>query len=175
MGLLPNILTLVRLVLIPVYLLVFYLENPSAHFIALILFILASFTDVLDGYLARKFDTVSKFGKLADPFADKLMQLSVLYTLVDAVYIAKWFFWIILTKETLQILLGLFMLRLKPPIIIAANKYGKATTVLIFLTIILAFFRVPGVYFLQMIVAILALITFFQYVIKFIATYRITT
>lgn len=172
---LPNMLTLLRLVMIPVYLLTFYSENSYAHMVALIIFILASLTDVLDGYLARKFDTVSKFGKLADPFADKLMQLSVLYTLVDAGYIAKWFFWIILTKETLQILLGFFMLRLKPPIIIAANKYGKATTVLVFLTIILAFFRVPGVYFLQIFVAIMALITFFQYNTKFITNYRITT
>uniref|UniRef100_UPI00359F6646 CDP-alcohol phosphatidyltransferase family protein n=1 Tax=Jeotgalibaca porci TaxID=1868793 RepID=UPI00359F6646 len=64
----PNLLTLLRLFMIPIYLLVFYMESPNALQYALFIFIGASFTEVLDGYLARKYEVVSKFGIVADPF-----------------------------------------------------------------------------------------------------------
>ena len=134
---------------------------------ALLVFVLASITDVLDGYLARKFEVVSKFGTVADPFADKMMQLSVLYTLSDANYLKNWFFWIILVKDIFQILLAAIIVNMKPRIIIPANIFGKATTVLLFVTIVLAVFRMPGIVMLQGLVSVLAIITFIQYAFRF--------
>lgn len=168
----PNLLTLLRLFMIPIYLWVFYMNHPNAMVNALYVFILASFTDVLDGYLARKYDVVSKFGIVADPFADKMMQVVVLYSLYDLGFLEVWFFWIILVKEVLQILLGLWMVSLTPRIIVPANIFGKMTTVLVFTTIILAVFKFPGLFWLQAGVGILAVITFTQYVFQFYNKYQ---
>lgn len=163
----PNILTVIRLLMIPFYFMVFYSDLENSLTWALFVFVLASITDVLDGYLARKFEVVSKFGTVADPFADKMMQLSVLYTLSDADYLKNWFFWIILVKDIFQILLAAIIVNMKPRIIIPANIFGKATTVLLFVTIVLAVFRMPGIVMLQGLVSVLAIITFIQYAFRF--------
>lgn len=81
---LPNILTLMRIVLIPVFILVFYLPFKDAHIVAAIIFALASFTDWLDGYLARKLEQLSPFGAFLDPVADKLLVACSLLLLVGA-------------------------------------------------------------------------------------------
>lgn len=159
----PNLLTLLRLLMIPFYFNVFYSGRPNAVMEALYIFVAASVTDVLDGYLARKYQVISNFGKVADPFADKIMQLSVLYTLSDSGYLTIWFFWVILVKEALQIGLGAILVSRRPRIIVQANKYGKATTLLVFLTVILAVLQVPGIGYLQVFVAIWAIFTFLQY------------
>ncbi len=77
----PNILTLLRIVLIPVFILAFYLPYSWAPPLATILFILAALTDWLDGYLARRLDQMSAFGAFLDPVADKLMVVSALVLL----------------------------------------------------------------------------------------------
>jgi cardiolipin synthase (CMP-forming) len=159
----PNILTLIRLFLIPFYLAVFYSDIAHPVRWAMIIFLIASLTDIVDGYIARKFDAISKFGQVADPFADKVMQISVLFSLADINYIEKWFFWIILVKEAFQIMLSIAMLSVKPKVIMPANIFGKVTTVLIFATIILSLFRLPWLIYLQMFVSALAIITFLQY------------
>lgn len=163
-----NILTLLRLLMIPFYFIVFYSNHPDSVMRAMYIFVLASVTDVLDGYLARKYDVTSKFGMVADPFADKMMQLSVLFTLSHVNFLENWFFWFILLKEALQIGLGFVMVSMKPRIIIPANMYGKATTVTIFMTILAAVFQLPGLYFIQIAVSILATITIIQYSFQFI-------
>ena len=80
----PNLLTLMRLVLIPVFIVVFYLPVPGAHSIAAVIFALACFTDWLDGYLARKLKQMSPFGAFLDPVADKLLVSSTLLLLVGS-------------------------------------------------------------------------------------------
>ena len=80
----PNLLTLMRLVLIPVFIVVFYLPVPGAHSIAAVIFALACFTDWLDGYLARKLKQMSPFGAFLDPVADKLLVSTSLLLLVGA-------------------------------------------------------------------------------------------
>lgn len=84
---LPNILTLLRILLIPIFILVFYLPFSWAHSVAAIIFALASFTDWLDGYLARKLGQISPFGEFFDPVADKLLVASSLLLLVGASHI----------------------------------------------------------------------------------------
>ncbi len=81
---LPNLLTLMRIVLIPVFILVFYLPLPWAHGLAAAIFALASFTDWLDGYLARRLEQMSPFGAFLDPVADKLLVACSLLLLVGA-------------------------------------------------------------------------------------------
>lgn len=81
---LPNSLTLGRIVLIPIFIIVFYLPWGWAHFTAAIIFALASFTDWLDGYLARKLHQMSVFGAFLDPVADKLLVASSLLLLVSS-------------------------------------------------------------------------------------------
>lgn len=149
--------------MIPIYFQVFYSDQPNALRNALIIFILASITDVLDGYIARKYDAQSKFGAIFDPLADKLMQLSVIYTLTDAGYLTSWFFNIILTKEISQMLVGGILAGSKKRLVIPANYFGKATTVLIFVTIILSVFDLGFINQLQTLVLILAVITIAQY------------
>lgn len=79
---LPNLLTLMRIVLIPIFIIVFYLPVPWAHGLAAAIFALASFTDWLDGYLARKLEQISPFGAFLDPVADKLLVACSLLLLV---------------------------------------------------------------------------------------------
>jgi len=80
---LPNILTLIRMILIPVLVVVYYLPVPWSHYVATGLFVLAGLTDWLDGYLARKLGQHSPFGAFLDPVADKLMVTTVLVLLVS--------------------------------------------------------------------------------------------
>jgi CDP-diacylglycerol---glycerol-3-phosphate 3-phosphatidyltransferase len=81
---LPNALTLLRMALIPCFVVVFYLPFQRAHLVAAVLFILAAVTDWLDGYLARRLNQMSKFGAFLDPVADKLMVVVVLVVLLEA-------------------------------------------------------------------------------------------
>ncbi len=79
----PNSLTLLRIALIPVFVLIFYLDIRHANFYACAVFVLAALTDMLDGYLARKLEQTSKLGAFLDPVADKLMVAVVLVLLVE--------------------------------------------------------------------------------------------
>ena len=79
----PNQLTLLRILLIPVFIVVFYLPYENSNFLACIIFILAAITDILDGYYARKLNQISSLGVFLDPVADKLMVAIALVLLVQ--------------------------------------------------------------------------------------------
>lgn len=123
---LPNILTMLRLIMIPLFVKVYYLPAPKW---ALVVFLLASATDYLDGYLARKWNQVTSFGKLMDPLADKVMLLTVLFCLSETQpdYLPKWVFYTMLIKEGMMVLGSLFMLGKK--VVVMANWYGKVATI----------------------------------------------
>ena len=78
----PNLLTLLRIALIPIFVIIFYLPWKSAHILTAAIFMLAAFTDWLDGYLARTLHQLSAFGKFLDPVADKLMVAVALVLIV---------------------------------------------------------------------------------------------
>lgn len=80
----PNLLTLLRILMIPIFIIVFYWPSPSAHWVAAIIFAIASITDWLDGYLARRLGQMSSFGAFLDPVADKLLVAASLLLLVGA-------------------------------------------------------------------------------------------
>ena len=139
----PNILTSLRFFLIPVYVLVFCLEDSTKQASAWI-FILASATDVLDGYIARRFDVTTKWGQVMDPLADKLMQITVIISLVCIDRVPIWFVVYLALLETCMILAGAFLFKNK--IYNKANIFGKLNTVLLFVFMLsMLFWHVPTV------------------------------
>ena len=95
----PNRLTLARILAVPVFLLLLYLPFPGHRLIALIVFLLAAGTDVVDGYLARRFGQVTNFGKLMDPLADKLLTLAALLWFVEQHQMPAWVVLIVAARE----------------------------------------------------------------------------
>ena len=129
----PNILTLIRLCLVPVFILVFLLEGGQRTAAATI-FIFASVTDVLDGYIARKYNATSKVGQLLDPLADKLMQISAIVMMMSVKILPLWFVLILATKEILMICGGYFLYSKKT--YVKSNFFGKLNTVVMFVAIV---------------------------------------
>lgn len=128
---LPNLLTLLRILLVPVFVwLVFFCSAPNSIAWALLVFAVASFTDFLDGYLARKWQVISNFGKIMDPLADKLLVLSALtaLTLLQPFKLYPLILILIALREVLVSLLR--EVYVKKGIVIPADKLGKLKTVL---------------------------------------------
>ena len=100
-------------------------------------------TDIVDGFIARKYDLITTFGKIADPLADKLMQLAALYTLSLKGWIPKAIFWVVLAKELLMIIASIYLIKKKYDT--SSKWYGKLTSFLLFIAITLTLFRVPSV------------------------------
>ncbi len=137
---LPNLLTLLRVLLIPVFLwLVFASQVENRVAWALLVFAVASFTDWLDGWLARKWQVISDFGKIADPLADKLLVLSALAALtwLEPFRLCWLIFALIALREALITLMR--EVYRQRGIIVPADKLGKLKTVLQMTGIILAF------------------------------------
>lgn len=133
----PNILTIIRLFLVPIFALLFFSPIKQAHFYALVIFLIASITDFLDGYIARKYNLISIVGTVLDPLADKLMLLTALSCLYIFNYIPFWILLIIVIKEASLIVCGLLLYFKKEKTVIPSNKYGKVATVLFTITIFL--------------------------------------
>ena len=142
---LPNKITVARMLLIPIMIIIPYLglndilfgSVTIGKFITLIIFLIASFTDFLDGYIARKNNLVTTFGKFLDPIADKLLVLSAMIMLVEDGIIPAWIPIIIAAREF--IVSGIRMLAAGDGKVIAASWYGKVKTVSQMVAIGLAF------------------------------------
>lgn len=128
---LPNMLSLSRLVLSPVIIWMFVLDKDGWGYI---IFGLAGLTDILDGFIARKYDIKSKLGKAIDPLADKVLALSVLFSISVKGIIPSWIPEILLLKEMIMIIGGLFLWN--KGIVIPANIYGKTATMLIYASVL---------------------------------------
>ena len=144
---LPNKLTLTRILLVPVFMIFVSLGqyitpsyNPRYYLIAGLIFAVASFTDFLDGHLARKWNMVTDFGKFADPLADKLLTtVAFIYMMRDGVC-SPVVLCIILAREFAVAGLRMVAAGAKDGKVIAANMWGKVKTVLQMLSIIFYFF-----------------------------------
>ena len=128
---LPNKLTMFRVILIPffVFFMLFRLFSADFHaakYIALIIFIVASLTDLLDGKIARKYNLVTNFGKFMDPLADKLLVCSAMICLVEKKQLAAWIVIIIIAREF--IISGFRLIAADNNIVIAASMWGKFKT-----------------------------------------------
>ncbi len=121
-----NKLTLMRVVLIPVFLLFLYLNFPDASIAALAVFIIASLTDFLDGYIARKYNQVTDFGKFADPLADKMLVLSAMCWFVQNGAMSGWILAVVLFREFA--VSGMRLIAVEQGRVIAAAMSGKVKT-----------------------------------------------
>ncbi len=131
----PNVLTVLRILLVPVVVVALLDETPNGDLLAAIVFALASVTDWVDGYLARSRDSVTTFGKLMDPIADKLLVVAALVALVSLDRLEAWVAMVIIARE-----LAVTMSRMAASgqgLVISANRWGKVKTALQVLTIFL--------------------------------------
>ncbi len=123
---LPNILTVLRIMLVPVLVVALLGNTASGDVLAAVVFALASLTDFADGYLARTRGSITTFGKLMDPLADKLLIVAALLSLVSLGRLAAWVAMVIITRE-----LAVTVLRLgatQAGVVMAASMFGKVKT-----------------------------------------------
>ena len=125
---LPNFLTLLRIVAVPVIVVALLDETPNGDAFAAAVFALAAFTDGLDGYIARRQKSVTTFGKLMDPLADKLLIVAALISLVSLNRVAAWVAMVIIARELA--VTGLRGLAAERGVVIAASWLGKLKTAL---------------------------------------------
>lgn len=127
----PNILTIIRFLLIPVILYFIFTEN---FLLAFIFFTLSGITDIADGFIARKFNLISNFGKLMDPLADKLTQIGVMTSLVFIEIIPFWILAIVVLKEVIMVAGASFLYG--KDVVVYSRWYGKLATVLFYIAIV---------------------------------------
>ena len=166
----PNILTALRFILIPVFAYFLYTEH---YVTAVILFLAGGLTDVLDGYIARRCNLVTSWGKIADPLADKLMQATAIVILTYAGKIPVELLAVIFAKEIFMGI-GALVLYKQDNYVVSANWYGKMATVVFYLAIIMLIFDdtfgqwillgLPFDRLFFVLAVLLALFAFFMYV-----------
>ena len=123
---LPNLLTVLRIMLVPALVVALLGNTPGGDVLAAVVFALASLTDFIDGYLARARDSITTFGKLMDPLADKLLIVAALISLVSLHRLQAWVATVIITRE-----LAVTVLRLgatQAGVVMAASMFGKVKT-----------------------------------------------
>jgi CDP-diacylglycerol---glycerol-3-phosphate 3-phosphatidyltransferase len=123
----PNVLTVLRILLVPVLVVALLDRTPNGDLLAAVVFAIASLTDAIDGYLARSRHWVTTFGKLMDPVADKLLVIGALLTLVSLGRVAAWVAMVIIAREFAVTVLRIAATQ--QGVVIAAGLFGKAKTV----------------------------------------------
>ena len=127
----PNILTIIRFLLIPFIL--FYIFTGN-YILAFVVFTLSGITDIADGFIARKYNLISNFGKLMDPLADKLTQIATLTSLVVVHIIPLWILVVVISKEFIMICGASFLYG--KDVVVYSKWYGKLATVLLYVAIV---------------------------------------
>ena len=164
----PNKLTVARMIIVP-FLVVFLLTgwgDDANRYISLALFVVASVTDWFDGYLARKNNLVTNFGKFMDPLADKLLVCSAMICMIELNRLPAWFVIIIIGREF--IISGFRLIAAENGIVIAANYWGKFKTASQMIMIILLILHFDGIFvtleqlfiWLSLALTIISLITY---------------
>ena len=143
---LPNKLTIFRVILIPVFIIALMsgiIPEPVNRYVGVVIFCVASFTDYLDGHIARKYNLVTNCGKFMDPLADKLLVSSALICMIELGFLPAWIVIIIISREF--IITGFRLIAAEGGLVIAASWWGKIKTVTQMLMIILVLFGVGGI------------------------------
>ena len=169
---LPNKLTILRVILIPFFVvfMLFDITGAADKWIALVIFCVASLTDMLDGKIARKYNLVTNFGKFMDPLADKLLVCSAMICLVDLRLLPSWIVIIIIAREF--IISGFRLIAAEHQIVIAASMWGKFKTTFQMIMIILLILNIDYPYsnIVNMVIMYIALaltiISLLDYIIK---------
>ena len=124
---LPNKLTIARMAMVPLFMVALLINTPESRILSVVIFALASLTDMLDGQIARKYNMVTNFGKLMDPLADKVLTAAAMICLVELGDLAAWIAVVIIFREYL--ITGLRSVAASENIVVAANIWGKVKTV----------------------------------------------
>lgn len=163
---LANKITIVRIILIPVFLyfLLIFTPNDVGRYIATGVFIIASFTDTLDGYIARKRNEITNFGKFMDPLADKLIVTSALISLVEMNKLSTIVVMIIIAREFA--ITGFRAIAASEGVVIAASKWGKSKTVTQIIAIVATLINMPYSEVLIGIAVVITIISGFDYIYK---------
>ena len=156
---LPNKLTLLRIILIPIFMVVLYWGFPGATYVALVIFIIASLTDMLDGKIARKYNLVTDFGKFADPLADKMLVTAAMLWFVEIGQMPAWALLLVIVREFA--VSGLRMIASDKGRVIAAGWTGKVKTASTMVCIVLMFLPISG-WLNAVCVAVIALTTLYS-------------
>lgn len=168
----PNILSLCRLGLVPVFCAVFFLPDERAHLWAAGVYALASITDIADGFIAREYNQITRLGRVLDPLADKLMTFAVIICITVDGLIPMWVVVIFFCKEVLMGLGALSLYR-KVDDVITSDYLGKGATVAFFVVCVLlmVFPQIPEAWATAMITGALALTlaAFFHYLWRYLA------
>lgn len=159
-------LTLLRIILIPVFLLVLYLGFPGSNWVALAVFILASVTDTLDGYVARKYNQVSNMGKFLDPLADKVLVSAAMCWFVGTGQMWAWVLAAVLLREFA--VSGLRLVAVEQGQVIAAAWSGKVKTAATMVCIcVMLVFNVPWLNILcQLVILVTTIWSGIEYFMK---------
>ena len=154
---LPNKLTVLRMVLVPFFVATLLLSktNDTLKWVALALFVIASLTDFADGYIARKYNLITNFGKFMDPLADKILTVSGMICLIELGRIPSWIVVIIVAREF--IISGFRLIAAENGVVIAANYWGKFKTTFQMFMIILMIMNIPQLQIVTNIVMWIAL------------------
>ena len=168
---LPNKLTVLRVIMIPFFVVMLMLDggaNQMYRYIAAAIFIIASFTDFLDGSIARKYGLVTNFGKFMDPLADKLLVCSALICLIELGQLPAWMVLIIISREF--IISGFRLVASDNGVVIAASYWGKWKTVFQMISVILLIVNVEALSMITSIALWIALaltvISLVDYIVK---------
>ena len=137
-----NYLTIARVVMIPIFLVLMYLDFPGSRYWALGVYIVACLTDWVDGYIARHYNQVSDFGKFMDPLADKCLVMAALCCFVAEGSMAAWILAVVLVREFA--VSGMRMVAVEKGRVIAAGWSGKVKTAATMVCICLMLFGIPG-------------------------------
>ena len=138
-----NYLTIARVVMIPIFLVLMYLNFPGNHYWALAVYIIACLTDLADGYIARHYKQVSDFGKFMDPLADKCLVMAALCCFVEQGSMAAWILAVVLVREFA--VSGMRMVAVEKGRVIAAGWSGKVKTDSTMVCIVLMFLPIPAI------------------------------
>ena len=164
---LPNILTIIRLLMVPLFIVAFF---NYGFFIAAVIFILACITDVLDGIIARKYNLITNFGTIMDPLADKLMQFSAFLCLFISGKIHLWVVAVVFFKEFIMALGALVLYRKK--IIVPAKNPGKISTIITSFAVVLILIFDKFVLTLSIIAVLSTLLALLYYIFNFKKVYK---
>ena len=165
-----NKLTLLRVVMIPAFLLVLYLGIPGANYWALVIFALASITDTLDGYIARHYNQVTDFGKFLDPLADKLLTIAAMCIYCEWGVFPAWALMIVLTREFA--VTGLRLIAVQKGTVIAAGWGGKVKTASTMVGLC-AMMALPGIPVLNwVVIAVIVVTTLYSGIEYFIQNWK---
>ena len=123
----PNVLSLIRLALVPVFAVVFFRPEPAAHTWAALIYLAAFLTDIADGWIARRFNQITRLGRVLDPLADKLMTFTVIVSIAVEHVIPLWAVLVFFCKEFIMAIGGYLMYR-RLGDVIPSNWLGKVST-----------------------------------------------